>query len=63
MLEKLTRYWKIYTFLPVVALLLSSAFLVNNMITKGSFMERSPELVGGKIITMQVADPSKIKLQ
>lgn len=59
----LTKYWKSFTFLPIVALLIASAFLINNMITKGSFMERSPELIGGKIITMQVSDPNKINLQ
>ncbi len=56
------KYWKILTFLPIIALLLSSTLLLNNMITKGSFMERSPELVGGKIITLQVADANKIRV-
>ena len=58
----LTKYWKIFTFLPIVLLLLASVLLINNIVTKGSFMERSPELVGGKIITMQVSDAGKISL-
>jgi preprotein translocase subunit SecF len=43
-------------FIPIVALLLASVFLANNAITKGSFMERSTELKGGKLITFQVRE-------
>ena len=42
--------------IPLVILLFSSAYLVNNIITKGSFMERSTELKGGKLITFQVKE-------
>lgn len=58
----LAKYWKVFTFVPLVALILASIFLANNMLTKGSFMERSPELIGGKIITLHVSDPSKINV-
>ena len=50
------RYWKVLMLLPVIALLLASAFLISNIITKGSFMERSTELKGGKLITFQVKE-------
>ena len=50
------RYWKVLMFLPIIALALASAFLVGNIITKGSFMERSTELKGGKLITFQVKE-------
>ncbi len=58
----LQNHWKAFTFLPVIALLLAAALLINNIVAKGSFIERSPELVGGKIITMQVSGASKISL-
>ncbi len=58
----LSKYWKVFTFLPILALLLSSIYTANNVVATGSFMKRSPELVGGKIITLQVSDAGKIDL-
>ncbi len=57
-----SKYWKFLTFLPILVLLIASIFLMNNIFTKGSFMQRSPELIGGKIITMQVSDTSEINV-
>src|SRR3989344_544934 len=50
------RYCKFLMFIPIIALLIASAFLANNIMTKGSFMDRSTELKGGKLITFQVKE-------
>ena len=63
MIKTLAKYWKLFAFLPIIVLVLASLFLINNILTKGSFMERSSELVGGKIITLQVSDASKINIE
>ena len=57
------RYWKLLMLTPIIVLLLAGLYLVNNIITEGSFIERSTELKGGKLITVEVEnleDLSKI---
>jgi len=43
-------------FVPIALLLFSTLFLISNVLTKGSFIERSTELKGGKLITVEVRE-------
>ncbi len=63
-LDRLDKYWKIWMFLPILLLVISSAIILLNFASTGSFMQRDVELSGGKMITLQVtnADISNLSL-
>ena len=61
-LEKLDRYWKVWMFLPVILLIISSFIIIDNIARTGSFMQRDVELSGGKMITLRVSDVDVEKL-
>ena len=54
MFSMLEKYWKILLFFPVAMLVFSLAILMNNQVTKGSFIERDIELTGGNMITVEI---------
>ncbi|MEM7819497.1 MAG: hypothetical protein QXD48_01570 [Candidatus Aenigmatarchaeota archaeon] len=57
------KYYKIFMLFPIIALIISIGIIMNNIITKGSFMQRDIELSGGKLITIETnnVDPQKIR--
>lgn len=57
------KSWKILMWITIAFLVISIALLANNIVTKGSFLQRDVDLSGGKVITVQVqdADTAKIK--
>lgn len=58
------KHWKALSFFPIALLVAAALFLASNVVTKGSFMERSSELVGGKVITAELAaDPAGLPYQ
>jgi len=63
--EKFEKHWKIWLWIPIILLILSVGVISNNIVAKGSFMERDIELTGGKSITFEVAsvDVDVIKSQ
>lgn len=61
-LERLDKYWKVWMFLPVLLLAVSSFIIMLNFAATGSFMQRDVELSGGKMITLQVSDVDVEKL-
>ena len=52
--ENFEKHWKPLMFFTLGLLLLSSALLASNLLTKGSILERDVELSGGKMITVVV---------
>jgi preprotein translocase subunit SecF len=54
--EKFEKHWKIWMWIPIALLLLSSCLIVFNIATTGSFMKRDVELIGGKSVTFEVSD-------
>lgn len=58
------KTWKIMTFATLVLLVFAAVVIAHNMATYGSFMKRSTELTGGKMITASLTgdvDVDKIK--
>ena len=56
MFSLLEKYWKILLFIPIAFLIVSLGVLLNNEMTKGSFIERDIELTGGNMITIELRD-------
>ncbi len=54
--EKFEKHWKIWMWIPIALLLLSSCLIVFNIATTGSFMKRDAELMGGKSITFEASE-------
>jgi len=55
------KIWKLLTFVPLILLIISIAFLFSNYITKGEFIQRDIEFVGGKTITFQYSSIKNIQ--
>ncbi len=54
------KYWKQLTFAPILLLVVSSALIISNIASKGSFLERDVELKGGKLIEAEVSGVPEI---
>ncbi len=51
--EKFEKMWKILVWIPIGLLVLSSIFMVHGLVTKGYFIQRDVELLGGKMFTIE----------
>lgn len=60
--ELFEKHWKYLMFFTIILLVASSAVLVNNLLSKGSVLDRDVELSGGKMITASVVSADLISL-
>ncbi|MBI4018228.1 MAG: hypothetical protein HY368_01320, partial [Candidatus Aenigmarchaeota archaeon] len=56
MYELFEKHWKPLMLFTIVLLIISAGVLANNLVTKGSILERDVELSGGKMITVAVKE-------
>lgn len=57
------RYWKLWTFVPLIMLFVSAAILANNILSSGFILQRDVELSGGKLINVEIAAVDMAALQ